>query len=206
MMTSVSAPSNVHVSIISPMTCPDQVLVSQGGTSSARMNYVQDDRLQNSTKLINMKNLVQDEKLVVATLATLQSGGPSDIIKEELKYIIQSRRVAEGKGELKVDFSPPEKNELTPEELKKVEKRKEQNRIAARRFRQKRQEKNWTLICQLEQLEEYNMLLREKLSKLSEEMQTLRGSILSHVNTCPCDGQHSLMRELKPNNTYLPLS
>lgn len=111
-MTSVSAPSNVHVSIISPVTCPDQVLVSQGGTSSARMNYVQDDRLQNSTKLINMKNLVQDEKLVVATLATLQSGGPSDIIKEELKYIIQSRRVAEGKGELKVDFSPPEKNEV----------------------------------------------------------------------------------------------
>ena len=37
--------------------------------------------------------------------------------------------------------------QLTPEEHKKVEKRKEQNRLAARRFRQKRQEKNWTLVC-----------------------------------------------------------
>ncbi|PVD26466.1 hypothetical protein C0Q70_14143 [Pomacea canaliculata] len=48
--------------------------------------------------LLNTCNLVQDEKLVVATLATLNSGDPSNIIKQDLRLIIQSRRKAEGKG------------------------------------------------------------------------------------------------------------
>lgn len=62
--------------------------------------------------LLNTCNLVQDEKLVVATLATLNSGDPSNIIKQDLRLIIQSRRKAEGKGELTVDFKTPPKDEV----------------------------------------------------------------------------------------------
>ncbi|XP_046561992.1 cyclic AMP-dependent transcription factor ATF-3-like isoform X2 [Haliotis rubra] len=185
MMTSVSAPSNVHVSIISPVTCPDQVLVSQGGTSSAVMNYVQEDRIQNSAKLINMKNLVQDEKLVVATLATLQSGGPSDIIKEELKYIIQSRRVAEGKGELKVDFSPPEKNELTPQDVERREKRRERNRLAAQRSRERGKRKMDELMHEIEQLQSKNAELEHMFDGLSKERDRLKRALLDHLSLCP---------------------
>ena len=62
--------------------------------------------------LLNNRNLVQDEKLVVATLASLNSGDPSNIIKQDLRLIIQSRRKAEGKGELQVDFKTPPKDEV----------------------------------------------------------------------------------------------
>ena len=62
--------------------------------------------------LLNKRNLVQDEKLVVATLASLNSGDPSNIIKQDLRLIIQSRRKAEGKGELQVDFKTPPKDEV----------------------------------------------------------------------------------------------
>ncbi len=59
---------------------------------------------------------------------------------------------------------------------------------------------------QLERLEEYNQHLRDELDKLSGEMKELRGSILSHVNTCHDNSQHVLIHELKKNNTYLASS
>ena len=64
--------------------------------------------------LLNHRHLVGDEKLVVATLASLQhSGDPSHLIKQDLRLIIQSRRKAEGKGELQVDFQAPPKDEVS---------------------------------------------------------------------------------------------
>ena len=64
---------------------------------------------------------VQDEKLVVATLATLgtDSGSPSHLIKQDLKLIIQSRRKAEGKAELQVEFKKPVKEEVRIQNIDK---------------------------------------------------------------------------------------
>lgn len=61
---------------------------------------------------MSMYSIEQDEKLVVATLATLDSGSASSLIKQDLKWIIQSRRKAEGKAELQVEFKKPIKDEV----------------------------------------------------------------------------------------------
>jgi len=44
-----------------------------------------------------------------ATLTALETGNLSQLAKEELKYTIQTRRLATGKEELKVDFPEPMK-------------------------------------------------------------------------------------------------
>ncbi|GFR78924.1 proto-oncogene c-Fos-like [Elysia marginata] len=82
-----------------------------------------------------------EEKILNATIKALNSGSLTPLIKEELRCTIQSRRLAEGKGELKVEFkSPPKKKTMSEEERARYLKRRVQNREAAQRFRQKQKD------------------------------------------------------------------
>lgn len=47
-----------------------------------------------------------DDRMVAAALEVLETGALTPLIKEELKYTIQSRRLAAGKQELTVDLTP----------------------------------------------------------------------------------------------------
>lgn len=49
---------------------------------------------------------------MVATLATLDFGSASNVIKQDLKWVIQSRRRAEGKADLQVEFKKPVKDQV----------------------------------------------------------------------------------------------
>jgi hypothetical protein len=53
---------------------------------------------------INMENT---DALLEATLTALETGELTPLVKEELKYTIQSRRLANGQGELGVQFTDP---------------------------------------------------------------------------------------------------
>ncbi|KAH9509259.1 hypothetical protein Btru_046613 [Bulinus truncatus] len=59
-------------------------------------------------------------------------------LKEDLRLSIIARRQAKGQQQIKVEFKSPEKIELSPEELMKKERRREQNRRAAQRCRTKK--------------------------------------------------------------------
>lgn len=59
------------------------------------------------------------------------------ILKQELRFKIQSRRLSEGQGELKPEKSEPKVYELTEEEKQKYQRRLEQNRDSLRRARKK---------------------------------------------------------------------
>ena len=48
---------------------------------------------------------MQNKNLIDATLVALETGNLSPLVKEELKYTIQSRRLAKGQTELAVDFT-----------------------------------------------------------------------------------------------------
>ncbi|KAK7103239.1 bromodomain-containing protein 4-like [Littorina saxatilis] len=136
--------------------------------------------------LLNNRNLVQDEKLVVATLASLESGDPSNIIKQDLRLIIQSRRKAEGKGELTVDFTTPPKDEqqLTGEELEKRARRRELNRLAAKRSREKGQRRKETLIQEIQGLQNRNGSLEGAMGSLLEERDSLVRTLKGHMPCC----------------------
>nr|KAG5710733.1 hypothetical protein BaRGS_035135 [Batillaria attramentaria] len=135
--------------------------------------------------LLNTRNLVQDEKLVVATLASLNSGDPSNIIKQDLRLIIQSRRKAEGKGELTVDFkSPPKDEQLTSEELEKRARRRELNRLAAKRSREKGQRRKDSLIQEIQMLQARNMECECAKTSLVEERDSLVETLRGHLPRC----------------------
>ncbi|KAK3092546.1 hypothetical protein FSP39_004242 [Pinctada imbricata] len=84
-----------------------------------------------------VSTLKQNEKILEATKMALETGELTPLVKEELKYTIQTRRLAEGKEELQVQFEDPINSELRPDEVERVERRREQNRMAAQRFRQR---------------------------------------------------------------------
>lgn len=52
------------------------------------------------------------DSLMEAALAALGTGDMTPLVKEELKLTIQSRRLASGKGELRVNFEPPTQSEV----------------------------------------------------------------------------------------------
>ena len=61
---------------------------------------------------INVQKGTADE-LIEATLTALETGVLTPLVKEELKYTIQSRRLAKGQGELGVEFKLPEQSEVS---------------------------------------------------------------------------------------------
>lgn len=122
------------------------------------------------------------------TKKVLETGSLTPLLKEELKYKIQSRRVAEGKRELKVEFLPPSENKLTPEEEIKVQKRKIQNRLAAKKFRQKQKDLTFNFKKTIQSLESGNTRLRSEIKRLQKEKNELRQRLQQHLMVCPYAG------------------
>ncbi|XP_052213532.1 uncharacterized protein LOC127832246 [Dreissena polymorpha] len=106
-------------------------------------------------------------------------------IKEELKYTIQSKRMKEGKEELKVDFTDREPCALSPEEEQKVEKRKVQNRMAARRFRDRQKTQTHSLQKECRRLENEKTELRKELEQVRKERDGIRQLMEIHLASCP---------------------
>ncbi|XP_041354584.1 cyclic AMP-dependent transcription factor ATF-3-like [Gigantopelta aegis] len=190
-MTSFSTASRVQVSLISTHSAPETLSLKSSSVTpphlSSMKNLVRDGCLASShimPHIRSMKDLVHDEKMVVATLATLEAGGPSHLIKEELKLVIQSRREAEGKEALKIEFSPPEKNELTPIDVERRERRRERNRLAAQRSRERGKRKMDELMQEIDALQCRNNELEQAYTSLSDERDQLKKALLDHLSEC----------------------
>ncbi|XP_045187005.1 uncharacterized protein LOC123544915 isoform X2 [Mercenaria mercenaria] len=111
-----------------------------------------------------------DFNLVEATLASIETKSLTPIIKEELKLKIQTQRLAAGKTELpKPVFKEPEKCKLTPEEEQKRDHRRERNRIAAAKCRNKRKSVSENLKTSLAEEELKNYTLKRKIEELEKE-------------------------------------
>jgi len=133
--------------------------------------------------LLSSRNL--DEKLVVATLATLDSSNtPGNLIKQDLKFIIQSRRRAEGKEEIEVEFKKPVKEELTGEEINKRARRRELNRLAARRSREKGQKRKDKFVDEIRHLQSHNSSLLTCLSSLTDHRNQMIEDLRHHMKQC----------------------
>ncbi|XP_021359923.1 cyclic AMP-dependent transcription factor ATF-3-like isoform X2 [Mizuhopecten yessoensis] len=125
-----------------------------------------------------------DDKLVKATQECLDTGSIMPMLKEELRCTIQNRRLAEGKTELTVQFTPPTEQQLNAEEIIKKENRREQNRRAARKFRQKQATLSQNFQKRIEQLEAENRRLTTQVKRLSNEKSYLQGKL--HANRSVC--------------------
>lgn len=126
------------------------------------------------------------EDILLETIAaTLDEESLKPLIKEELKNTIQLRRLIQGKNELQVNFEPPEKYELSEEEKIKVVKRREQNRLAAQRFRDKQKELGSKLKMKIQKLESKNTELMTDIKYLRAEKDELVRRMKEHIGVCP---------------------
>ncbi|XP_069118384.1 cyclic AMP-dependent transcription factor ATF-3-like isoform X1 [Argopecten irradians] len=131
----------------------------------------------------------EDGQILEAACVAIQTGSMTPIIKQELRFLIQARRLAEGKPELSdqdVKFVPQVTMELRPEERIKKENRREQNRKAAKKFRKKQTALIRNYRKRIQQLESENTRLTSELTTLAEEKHSLQGKLKSHLDVCGC--------------------
>ncbi|KAK3606659.1 hypothetical protein CHS0354_037547 [Potamilus streckersoni] len=118
-------------------------------------------------------------KLFLAALESYKTGKMTPLLKEELKYQIQSRRLSEGRNELTLDLQADMtihdqlEHQLRPEEIERIETRKEQNRNAAQKLRMKRKLEKDLVLKEYVELKKRNSVLREEIKRLSSEKEMM---------------------------------
>ncbi|GFO50523.1 transcription factor fos-like 2 [Plakobranchus ocellatus] len=123
--------------------------------------------------------------LLNAALESYESGQITPLLKHELKWMIQLRRLSQGKEEMEVSFDPPTTSQMSEAELTRAERRRKQNRIAARKFRQKRKSVEEQLLQTIQSLKETNSSLEQKAEQLRGEKQALMEFMADHLLVCP---------------------
>ncbi|XP_052770180.1 cyclic AMP-dependent transcription factor ATF-3-like [Mya arenaria] len=130
---------------------------------------------------------LEELKLRRAMLESYQTGRLTPILKEELKYHIQSRRLSEGKTELVLGVERGQNMEspqLSPDEVARRNMRKEQNRTASRKFRKRKRSEIEGLVQLRTELEAKNAELKKSVERLQAEKDAVWDevtSVLQHV-------------------------
>ncbi|CAG2193942.1 unnamed protein product [Mytilus edulis] len=93
--------------------------------------------------------------------------------------------LANGQSELGVEFTEPEQGQLTEEEKEKIVKRREQNKLAARRFRQRRRAKGPVYAKEVNELEADNTRKLAEIRRLRKERDELQAMLQNHMLVCP---------------------
>ncbi|XP_067274757.1 cyclic AMP-dependent transcription factor ATF-3 [Pseudorasbora parva] len=116
------------------------------------------------------------------------------LVKEELRYAIQNKRMSNGMSTLTTDRAcmnsdrpteqPAMKREATPEESDRRKRRRERNKIAAAKCRNKKKEKTDHLQKESEKLESINAELKAQIEELKNQKQQLVYMLNLHRPTC----------------------
>uniref|UniRef100_UPI00358FCC3C cyclic AMP-dependent transcription factor ATF-3 isoform X1 n=2 Tax=Myxine glutinosa TaxID=7769 RepID=UPI00358FCC3C len=114
------------------------------------------------------------------------------LVKEELRFAIQSKRLAHGLAATVDDHEPPHKQRLldmprpllTPAEEERKKRRRQRNKVAAARCRNKKKEHTETLQQESERLEKINGDLKAQIEQLKNERQQLVYMLNLHRPTC----------------------
>ncbi|XP_062324001.1 cyclic AMP-dependent transcription factor ATF-3 [Osmerus eperlanus] len=131
------------------------------------------------------------------------------LVKEELRFAIQTKRLSHG---LSVDMSdcassssdrPSEvssgRREVTPEESDRRKRRRERNKVAAAKCRNKKKEKTDGLQKESEKLETVNAELKAQIEELKQQKQQLVYMLNLHRPTCIVRAQNGQTPEDERN-------
>ncbi|XP_067680975.1 uncharacterized protein [Haliotis asinina] len=121
-----------------------------------------------------------EERLARAAETSLKTKSISPVLREELRLSILNRRHANGQEELAVEFKEPVKHELTPAEIEKKVRRREQNRRAARRCREKKKRNQEGTFEGLAKVIEENQSLEAEINLLKSQKDAIKRFLDSH--------------------------
>ncbi|XP_046847508.1 cyclic AMP-dependent transcription factor ATF-3-like [Xenia sp. Carnegie-2017] len=104
-----------------------------------------------------------------------------DVVKKELRDAIRHKRLAKGLDELpEIEAKKPKTDELTPEEEEKRRLRRERNKLAAFRCRQRRKQHIVDLELVTEQISNSNDDLEHEIENLKVQKQQLEMMLDKH--------------------------
>ncbi|XP_033756960.1 uncharacterized protein LOC117339464 isoform X2 [Pecten maximus] len=112
---------------------------------------------------------------------SFQTGSFLPILKQELRYKIQSRRMENGQPELHVKFEGETKHPLTRLELEKLESRKRHNRHSAKKCREKKKSEEKECVRELDYLRAKNKELWAQFHKHTHWKQILIKKLLKQL-------------------------
>ncbi|KAI1897541.1 hypothetical protein AGOR_G00084330 [Albula goreensis] len=131
------------------------------------------------------------------------------LVKEELRFAIQSKRLSNGLSTVMSDcvsssserpaVLPTVKKEITPEENERKKRRRERNKIAAAKCRNKKKEKTDCLQKESEKLESINAELKAQIEELKSQKQQLVYMLNLHRPTCIVRAQNGQTPEDERN-------
>ncbi|XP_036406508.1 cyclic AMP-dependent transcription factor ATF-3 [Megalops cyprinoides] len=130
------------------------------------------------------------------------------LVKEELRFAIQNKRLSNGLSSVMSDCTSPTserttelpvKREITPEENERKKRRRERNKIAAAKCRNKKKEKTDSLQKESEKLETINADLKAQIEELKSQKQQLVYMLNLHRPTCIVRAQNGQTPEDERN-------
>ncbi|OWF50304.1 proto-oncogene c-Fos-like [Mizuhopecten yessoensis] len=129
---------------------------------------------------------VEDENLMKAIEESRRERSTMPLIKQELRYTIQYRRLSSGQGEMVVEEDTQPEYKLTNDEVRKRYRRREQNRQSSVRCRGKRKEYGKTLEKTVSELELKQCDLQLDIQRLNLEKKHLEKLIKRHLKHGKC--------------------
>ncbi|KAL3861852.1 hypothetical protein ACJMK2_007866 [Sinanodonta woodiana] len=154
--------------------------------SVANITFYMDGEIDSEALAASALPLMLHEFPVFTEFSTIDPGVSAAAMTaiENNDMIIQFKRMTEGKDELMIDFTEKPKAELTDVEKEKVERRRVQNRLAARRFREKEKSLETKLQKKTQKLESDNTSLRTQIRELKRERDILQRQLQGHLYVC----------------------
>lgn len=113
------------------------------------------------------------------------SGNVPAFIKSSLKMAIKSKRQREGKGDIQVEFLPPPPEQLTEEEEYRRCEKREKNKMAAQKCREKKRQRIDELEDETRKLKKRQSAYKVEVQKLIDERDRLMDIINIHGQVCP---------------------
>ncbi|XP_050405629.1 uncharacterized protein LOC126821270 [Patella vulgata] len=129
---------------------------------------------------------IGDLRLYQAAIKANKEKCITPLVKEELRIFIEHKRCGEGKDMLHVDFNKPKHHQLTPDEITKRERRKEQNRRAALRCRMKKKDAKKKNEEEFTRLRRENKDLDGEVQKISQDILDLKRVLKCHISSGDC--------------------
>ncbi|XP_041351157.1 cyclic AMP-dependent transcription factor ATF-3-like [Gigantopelta aegis] len=128
-----------------------------------------------------------DTRLERAAARAAETNNLTPLLKEELRLQILTKRHAKGKTEIDIDFkTEPRSYKLRPDEIEKKRRRREQNRVAAQKCRQKKKICQTYLFLEYQRQQQRNKELEEQVRQLRFEKSELEAFVQDHFASGAC--------------------
>jgi len=171
-----------------PAGIHDTLPCSRGTSRSPSMTSSATDTADDSTRTSFLDDALDgaldDVDLARATMTAMKTGKMTSLIKEELRCLIQSQRLSEGKDELDAkqlnEVQTEEELSATDEERRRQ--RRARNRIAAQKCRQRKRERTEELEGEVELLRQKKTCYDKEIKKLEAEKKKLMQMLENHDN------------------------